>query len=137
MFNIIHLTKDINMKKDTHVPENIDDYIGMFPEDVQIILERLRQTIRKAAPKAEETINYQIPTFKLNGNLVHFAAYKNHIGFYPASSGIEVFKKELGEYETSKGTVKFPIDKKLPLALITRIVKYRVKENLEKGKNTK
>lgn len=120
------------MKKDTHIPENIDDYISKFPQEIKASLELLRRTIRKAAPKADETISYQIPTFKLNGNLVHFAAYKNHIGFYPASSGIEVFKKELAEYETSKGTVKFPIDKKLPLALITRIVKYRVKENLER-----
>jgi uncharacterized protein YdhG (YjbR/CyaY superfamily) len=115
----------------------IDKYISAFPEDVREILEQVRITIRNEAPEATETINYGIPTFQLNGNLVHFAGFKNHIGFYPAPSGIEAFKKELVEYDTSKGTVKFPINKKLPLTLITRIVKYRVKENLERGKNTK
>jgi len=110
----------------------IDDYIAGFPKDVQVILEELRATIRKAAPEAEETINYQIPTFTLNGNLVHFAAYKNHIGFYPTPSGIAAFKKELSAYEGAKGSVQFPIDKPLPLRLITKIVKFRVKENLER-----
>lgn len=112
----------------------IDDYIAGFPKDVQVILEDLRATIRKAAPEAEETINYQIPTFTLNGNLVHFAAYKNHIGFYPTPSGIAAFKKELSAYEGAKGSVQFPIDKPLPLRLITKIVKFRVKENLERRK---
>ena len=111
----------------------IDDYIAGFPKDVQVILEELRATIRKAAPEAEETINYQIPTFTLNGNLVHFAAYKNHIGFYPTPSGIAAFKKELSAYEGAKGSVQFPIDKPLPLRLITKIVKFRVKENLERA----
>ena len=111
----------------------IDDYIAGFPKDVQLILEELRATIRKTAPEAEETINYQIPTFTLNGNLVHFAAYKNHIGFYPTPSGIAAFKEELSGYEGAKGSVQFPIDKPLPLRLITKIVKFRVKENLERA----
>jgi uncharacterized protein YdhG (YjbR/CyaY superfamily) len=113
-------------------PKDIDDYIRMFPGDIQIILQNLRQTIRKAAPEAEEAITYQIPTFKLNGNLVHFAAFKKHIGFYPTPSGIEAFKEELSEYEGAKGSVKFPIDRELPLDLVSEIVKFRVRENLEK-----
>ena len=112
--------------------QNIDEYIAGFPKQVQEILEKLRNTIRKAAPGSEETINYAIPTFTLKGNLVHFAAFKNHIGFYPAPSGIEAFKKELSVYEGAKGSVQFPIDKPLPLGLVTKIVKFRVKENLEK-----
>ena len=114
--------------------DTIDEYIANFPQDVQDILQELRKTIRDPAPNAKETISYQIPTFKLNGNLVHFAAYKNHIGFYPTSSGINKFKKELAQYELSKGTIKFPRDKPIPLELIKRIVKYRVEENLEKKK---
>ncbi len=120
------------MKKTHHT--YIDDYIKMFPQDIQTILEMLRQTIREAAPEAEETISYQMPTFRLNGNLVHFAAYKKHIGFYPTPSGIEAFKEELSVYEGAKGSVKFPIEKELPLELISQIVKFRVKENLEKKK---
>jgi len=117
--------------------QNIDEYIAGFSKQVQEILEKLRATIRKAAPGAEETINYAIPTFTLNGNLVHFAAFKNHIGFYPAPSGIEAFKKELSAYEGAKGSVQFPIDKPLPLSLVTKIVKFRVKENLERAKAKK
>ena len=112
--------------------ETIDEYIGMFPEDVQRILNELRQTIREAAPAAQETINYQIPTFTLNGNLVHFAAFENHVGFYPTPSGMEAFKKELSGYKAAKGSVQFPIHEPLPLPLIRRIVEFRVKENLEK-----
>lgn len=115
--------------------ENIDEYIAGFPKDVQKKLEEMRATIRKSAPEAEEAISYAIPTFKLNGNLVHFAGYKNHIGFYPAPRGIEAFKKELAAYEGGKGTVQFPLDQPLPLTLISKIVKFRVKENLEKGKS--
>lgn len=118
----------------TTKPGTIDEYIAGFPSDIQLILEELREVIRKSAPEAEETINYQIPTFKLNGNLVHFAAFKNHIGFYPAPAGIEAFKEELSAYEGAKGSVKFPIDQPLPWKLITKIVKFRVKENLEKTK---
>ena len=110
--------------------ENIDAYISGFPKETQKILNEIRATIRKAAPEAEETISYAIPTFKLNGNLVHFAAFKNHIGFYPAPSGIEAFKKELSAYEGAKGSVQFPLDQPMPLSLISRIVKFRVKENL-------
>ena len=113
---------------------NIDEYIAGFPKEVQEFLEKLRATIKKAAPEAKETINYAIPTFTLEGNLVHFAAFKNHIGFYPAPSGIAAFKKELSVYEGAKGSVQFPMDKPLPLALVTKIVKFRVKENLEKVK---
>ncbi|MEP7107126.1 MAG: DUF1801 domain-containing protein [Ferruginibacter sp.] len=111
----------------------IDEYIAGFPKEIQEKLEAIRATIRKAAPGAGETINYAIPTFTLEGNLVHFAGYKNHIGFYPAPSGIEAFKKELSVYEGAKGSVKFPVDKSLPLGLVTKIVKFRVKENLERA----
>jgi len=111
-------------------PNGIDDHIEKFPKDVQVILERVRATIRKAAPHAEETIKYGIPTFTLHGNLVHFAGFKNHIGFYPTPSGIEQFKKELSVYEGAKGSVKFPLNKPIPYALISKIVKFRVKENL-------
>ena len=112
--------------------KTIDEYINMFPEDVQSVLNELRQTIKEAAPDAEETINYQIPTFTLNGNLVHFAAFPNHIGFYPTPSGMEAFKKELSSYKGAKGSVQFPIHEPLPLPLIRRIVEYRVKENMER-----
>lgn len=111
---------------------DIDKFIAGFPKNTQKILEQLRKAIRKAAPAAEEKINYGIPTFTLNGNLVHFSAYKNHIGFYPAPSGIKAFEDELSVYEGAKGSVKFPIDKALPLGLISKIVKFRVKENSEK-----
>ena len=115
----------------------IDAYIANAPKDIQVILEKVRATIRKAAPKAEETINYGIPTFTLEGNLVHFAGFKNHIGFYPTPSGIEKFKKELSAYEGAKGSVKFPLDKPIPYALISKIVKFRVKENSERSKAKK
>jgi uncharacterized protein YdhG (YjbR/CyaY superfamily) len=121
------------MRTNQTAPKTIDEYIAGFPDDVQEILEKVRMTIRKAAPDAEETINYQIPTFTLNGNLVHFAAFKKHIGFYPTSTGIEKFKKELSVYEGAKGSVKFPLDKPIPFALIGRIVKFRVKENLDRA----
>ncbi len=111
----------------------VDDYIKTFPNDVQSILEKMRQTIKKAAPEAVEAISYQMPTFKLNGkNLVHFAAHKNHIGFYPTPSGIEAFKKELSQYKGAKGSVQFPIEEPIPYDLVKKIVIFRVKENLEK-----
>jgi uncharacterized protein YdhG (YjbR/CyaY superfamily) len=116
---------------------NMDEYIRIFPSNVQKILEKLRKTIQEIAPEAEETINYGIPTFKLNGNLVFFAAFKNHIGFYPTSSAIDAFKKELSPYKHAKGSVQFPIDKPIPFDLVTKIVKYRVKENMESGKKKK
>src|SRR5215208_3109227 len=109
----------------------IDEYISTFPAEVQRILNELRQTIKEVAPEAEETINYQIPTFTLHGNLVHFAAFQNHIGFYPTPSGMEAFKEELSGYKGAKGSVQFPTNEPLPLALIRRIVEYRVKENSE------
>ena len=116
------------------IPKTIDAYVAVFPKDVQKILENLRQVIRETAPEAEETIDYGIPTFKLNGNLVHFAAFKNHIGFYPNPSGIEAFKKELSPYKQSKGTVQFPLDKPIPIDLVKKIVEFRVKENMSRKK---
>lgn len=110
----------------------IDQYIAAFPATTQALLQQVRETIQKAAPGAQECINYGIPTFKLNGNLVHFAGYKNHIGFYPGAGGIAAFAKDISGYKSAKGSVQFPIDKKMPLALITRIVKFRVKQNLAK-----
>ena len=114
-------------------PKDIDEYIARFPDDVRETLEQIRMTIRKAAPDAQETISYQIPTFTLYGNLVHFAAFKKHIGFYPAASGIEKFKNELSVYDGAKGSVQFPLDKPIPFSLISRIVKFRVNENLKKA----
>lgn len=112
--------------------ETIDEYIATFPEYIQDILEKMKKVIQEAAPEAEEAISYGMPTFKLHGNLVHFAAYKNHIGFYPAPSGIEAFKEEISEYKSSKGAVQFPLDKPIPYDLVEKIVIFRVKENLEK-----
>jgi uncharacterized protein YdhG (YjbR/CyaY superfamily) len=114
-------------------PATVDEYIATFPRDVQDILKQVRNAIKKVAPDAEETIKYRIPTFVLNGNLVHFAALQNHIGFYPTPSGVEEFKHELAEYTFAKGSVQFPIDKPMPLSLIERIVKFRVNE--AKGKS--
>ena len=122
------------MKASETAPQNIDEYIAGFPKDVQALLKKIRATIRKAAPDAEEAIKYGIPTFTLNGNLVHFGAYKNHIGFYPTAKGIEAFKEELSVYEGAKGSVQFPLDKPIPFDLISRIVKFRVKETLESAK---
>lgn len=113
---------------------DINTYIADFPENVQAILQQVRATIHKAAPEATEDIKYAIPTFVLNGNLVHFAAFKSHIGFYPTPTGIEEFEKELSVYKQGKGSVQFPLDQPMPLDLITRIVKYRVKQNAEKKK---
>jgi uncharacterized protein YdhG (YjbR/CyaY superfamily) len=111
---------------------SIDDYIAAFPEAVQVKLQALRQAIREEAPDAQETIKYRMPTFTLHGNLVHFAAYKNHIGFYPTPSPIDVFRSELSVYKTSKGAIQFPLDQPLPLSLVRRIVAFRVQENLKK-----
>lgn len=112
-------------------PNTIDEYIGGFAENIQMILQKIRVTIRNAAPDAEEAIRYQVPTFIFKRNLVHFAAYKNHIGFYPAPSGIIAFKKELAMYKTSKGAIQFPLDSPVPYALIAEIVTFRVQENME------
>jgi len=125
------------MKANQAPPKTIDEYIAGFPKDVQAILEQVRQTIRQAAPDAEEKISYQMPAFTLKGNLVYFGAFKNHIGFYPIPSGIEEFKEELSAYEQGKGSVQFPLDKPIPYDLISRIVKFRVKENLAKAEAKK
>lgn len=116
---------------------NTDEFIAGFPKETQVILNKIRSIIQKAAPKATETISYGIPTFVLEGNLVHFSGYKTHIGFYPGAAGIEAFTKELANYVTSKGTVQFPLDKPLPAELITQIVKFRVQQNLDKAKTKK
>jgi uncharacterized protein YdhG (YjbR/CyaY superfamily) len=121
------------LKTKQTTPTTIDEYIAGFPPDVQAILQKIRATIRKAAPQAEEAIKYQMPTFTLHGNLVHFAAFKNHIGFYPVPTGIEAFKKELSAYPSGKGSVQFPLDQPIPYGLISKIVKFRVKENLAKA----
>jgi len=115
-------------------PKDIDEYIAGFPKDVQKILNKIRSTIKKAAPKAEEAISYQIPTFRLNGNLIHFAAYKNHIGLYPAPRAVEKFKKVLARYGAGNGTLRIPLDEPIPYDLITKIVEFRAKQNLEKAK---
>ena len=112
---------------------SIDEYIATFPNEIQRILQLLRATIKAAAPEAEEKISYQMPTFALHGNLVHFAAWKTHIGFYPAPSGIQEFAQELAKYEGAKGSIKFPLNEPLPLELIRNIVKFRVVENLKKA----
>lgn len=114
-------------------PKDIDEYIAGFPKDIQERLKKVRETIREAAPEAEEAIKYRMPTFVLNGNLVHFAAFKNHIGFYPAPQGIEEFKEELSAYKGAKGSVQFPYDQPIPLDLISRIVKFRVGQNRAKS----
>lgn len=113
--------------------QTIDEYIAGFPEDIREILEKVRETIRQAAPDATEKISYQMPTFYLNGNLVHFAAFKKHIGLYPAPSGVEAFQKELAPYVKAKGSIQFPLDKPVPYDLIARITAFRVQENIMKS----
>lgn len=121
------------MNPNESAPQTIDDYIAGFPADVQEILEKIRSIIRQVAPDAEEAIKYQIPTFVLKGNLVHFAAFKQHIGFYPTPTGIEAFKEQLSGYEGAKGSVQFPLDQPIPYPLINDIVKFRVAENLARA----
>ena len=125
------------MKKDTAIPKSFEEYFFRFPAEVQVKLEELRQTISKAAPGAEEVISYKMPAFKYHGMLVYFAAYKNHIGFYATPTGHTAFKKELSVYKEGKGSVQFPLDQPLPLGLVSRIVKFRVKENLDREKAKK
>lgn len=115
-------------------PTTIDEYIAGFPEEIQALLRQMRQVIHAAAPEATEAIAYQMPTFRLNGNLVHFAAFKNHIGFYPAPQGIEQFQEELSKYKGAKGSVQFPLDQPIPFDLVTRIVQYRAEQNKAKKK---
>ena len=117
---------------DTKKPANINEYIGGFPNDVQEILEKIRETIQKAAPDAKEKISYSMPAFEQNGIVVYFAVFKNHIGLYALPSGHETFKEELSKYKSGKGSVQFPLDQPMPFDLIAKIVKFRVKENLEK-----
>jgi uncharacterized protein YdhG (YjbR/CyaY superfamily) len=121
------------MQGDNSSYSTIDEYIANFPADIQAKLQQLRAVIKASAPDAKEKISYQMPTFDLKGNLVHFAAHKNHIGFYPTPSAIEKFKNELSVYEGAKGSVQFPLDKPIPFDLISNIVAFRVKENLEKA----
>ena len=115
-------------------PKDVDAYIRLHPKEIRTRLIAMRRTIQKAAPKAEEAISYRIPTFRLNGNLVHFAAFTHHIGFYPTSSGIAAFRSELAPYKTSQGAVQFPLDQALPLNLVADIVRFRVKETMGKIK---
>ena len=121
------------MESGQAVPQDIDEYIAGFPDDIQEILQEIRMTIRQAAPEAKEAIKYRMPTLVLNGNLVHFAAFKNHIGFYPAPTGIEAFQDELSSYKGGRGSVQFPLDQPIPYDLIRRIVEFRVKESLERA----
>ena len=122
------------MGNEKFVFTTIDEYIASLPDDVQKILEAIRATIKAAAPEAEEKISYQMPTFFLNGNLIHFAAFKNHIGIYPTPSGTQAFKDEIARYQGAKGSIRLPIDEPMPLELISRIVKFRVAENSTKVK---
>lgn len=126
------------MKTNAGKPKDIDDYIAGFASDVQAILEKIRQTIRRAAPKAEEAISYQIPTFKLNGKyLIYFAAFKKHVSVYPAPREVDQFKEELSAYEGGKGTVQFPLNKPIPYGVISKIVKFRAQRIVEKSKSTR
>ncbi|MGE5464878.1 MAG: iron chaperone [Syntrophothermus sp.] len=121
------------MKTAKSAPTTIDEYIAEFPQEVREILQKIRKTIHEAAPEATEKISYQMPTFYLNGNLVHFAGFKEHIGFYPVPTGIEKFKKALSVYKQGKGSVQFPLDQPMPYELIGKIVKFRVQENQAKA----
>ena len=123
------------MTPNQQAPQTIDAYIAGFPEDVQAILQQIRRTIHETAPEATEAISYGMPTFKLHGNLVHFGAFKSHIGFYPVPSGMEAFKDELAGYKQGKGSVQFPLNKPMPLDLIRRMVEFRVQESKGKAAN--
>ncbi len=125
------------MEKTHAGPTSIDEYIAGFAPEIQEKLQAMRSTIRGAAPEASEKISYQMPTFYLQGNLVHFAAFKNHIGFFPTGSGVEHFLPELGSYKTSKGTIQFPLDRPLPLELVGQITRFRVEENLARARAKK
>jgi len=123
------------MKKSTATPKTIDEYIAAFPREVRARLKQLRKVIREAAPGAEERISYRIPTFSLCGNVVHFAGYERHVGFYPGPSGVKKFARELSVYASAKGSVQFPHDRPLPLDLVRKIVQFRLEENLAKYAN--
>jgi len=125
----------LNSNKMKNKPTNSTEYyIASFPKETQVLLKQMRAIISKAAPRAQECIAYQMPAFKLNGPLVYFAGYEKHIGFYPTAYGIKTFENEIAGYKSSKGAVQFPLDRPLPVGLITKIVKFRVKENLAKQK---
>ncbi len=115
--------------------KTIDAYIASYPKEVQVLLKQMRETIRKAAPKTTEAIKYGLPTFVQHGNVVHFGGFKKHIGFFPAPSGIEAFNKETAKYQKGKGTLQFSINEKLPLSLVTKITKYRLKEDAKRVKS--
>jgi len=120
------------MNTESNLPQTVDDYIAGFPAEIQVILPQIRSIIREIVPDADEVISYQMPTYRLHGNLVHFAAFKHHIGFYPAPSGVTAFEQELAPYKHAKGSIRFPLDEPIPYALIRKIVEFRVEENLEK-----
>ena len=122
------------MEQETKPPQTIDDYIAGFPAEVQAILQQIRTIIRETVPDAEEVISYQMPTYRLHGKLVHFAAFKQHIGFYPTPTGVEGFMDELAPYQHAKGSIRFPLDQPIPYALIRKIVKYRENKNLENAR---
>lgn len=126
-----------NMEKTGMNFNTIDEYIVQFPPNVQEILQTIRNVIKESAPDAKEKISYQMPTFDFHGNLVHFAAFKNHIGFYPAPSGISAFKEKLSGYKGAKGSVQFPLDKQMPYELMGEIVKFRVEENIRRAEEKK
>lgn len=119
------------MERNKNTPQSIDEYISRFPPEIQEKLNSLRNVIKESAPDAVEKISYQMPTFFLHGNLVYFAAFKDHIGFFPTASGIEAFKQELTDYKWSKGTIQFPLDKPMPYGLVRKIVKFRAAENIK------
>ena len=124
----------VTMEQKSNSPQTVDDYIAGFPANIQEILGNIRAIVREVVPEAEEVISYQMPTYRLQGNLVHFAAFKSHIGFYPTPTGVEAFQDELEPYRHAKGSIRFPLDQPIPYALIRKIVAFRVKETLEKGK---
>lgn len=125
------------MKTERTTARNIDEYIEGYPKNVQALLRKIRLTIRKVAPHGEEAIKYQLPTLVLKGNVVHYGAFKKHIGFYPTSSGTTKFKKELSRLKWEKGSIQFPLDKPIPYGLIARITKFRAKENLQRAESKK
>jgi uncharacterized protein YdhG (YjbR/CyaY superfamily) len=128
------MDEGVIMEQETKSPQTVDDYIAGFPAEIQSILRQIRSIIRETVPDAEEVISYQMPTYRLGGNLVHFAAFKNHIGFYPTPRGVEAFQDELAPYQHAKGSIRFPLNQPIPYALIRKIVAFRVNEMLEKGK---
>ena len=121
------------MNTESNLNQTVDDYIAGFPDEIQAILVQIRSIIRETVPDAEEVISYQMPTYRLNGNLVHFAAFKHHIGFYPTPTGVEAFKDEVEPYQHAKGSIRFPLDEPIPYDLIRKIVEFRAKENLDKA----